>query len=476
MARDFSLLVAACKNKGIGKDGQLPWKIPADMKHFYNVSTSGIAENTVIMGRKTWESIPEAHRPLPKRKNIVVSSTLASTNCIVVPNLNEAFQLATGEIFIIGGAQIFEESLSEPFRQYCKQIYLTRISSKFDCDVFFPSPTPDIFDQLFLSDFNICFVSKTYVYKGIPYDFVVYNDKSSQNYRPLCNYPIHEEYQYLDLLREILNKGVQRNDRTKVGTFSVFGRMSRYSLEDTIPVFTTKLVFWRAVVEELLWFIRGSTSSKELHDKGVNIWDANGTREYLDQVGLTNRDEGDLGPIYGFQWRHFGADYVNMHTDYTGQGVDQLEEVIKLIKTDPESRRIILSAWNPKSQPLMALPPCHVLSQFYVESGKLNCMMFQRSGDMGLGVPFNVASYSLLTCLLAQVCDLQRGEFVHVIGDTHVYTNHIQSINIQLTRHPLPFPILKLNPDIKKIQEFTVDDISLEFYNKHPKIHMQMAV
>ena len=229
-------------------------------------------------------------------------------------------------------------------------------------------------------------------------------------------------------------------------------------------------------MEELLWFIRGSTNSNELHDKGVNIWDANGSREFLDNLGFQHRQTGDLGPVYGFQWRHFGADYADMASDYSGQGVDQLAEVVNLIKNDPQSRRIILSAWNPRAQTLMALPPCHVISQFYVEKGKLSCLMFQRSGDMGLGVPFNVASYSLLTCMIAQVCQLGRGEFVHVIGDTHVYRNHVEPLRTQLDRHPLPFPVLKLNPGVMNIEQFDTGDIVLENYNKHPKIHMDMAV
>jgi len=193
-------------------------------------------------------------------------------------------------------------------------------------------------------------------------------------------------------------------------------------------------------------------------------------------LGFTNREEGDLGPVYGFQWRHFGATYENMHTDYTGQGVDQLAEVIHLIKTEPESRRIILSAWNPIAQPLMALPPCHILSQFYVSEGRLSCMLYQRSGDVGLGIPFNIASYALLTCFLAQICGLERGEFVHVVGDTHIYSNHVDPLDMQVKRSPYPFPQLKLNKDIQEIDQFTSGDIELLGYNKHGRIQMEMAI
>lgn len=476
MAREFILVLAACKNKGIGSNGKLPWEIPEEMQHFKALTLSGSSENSVIMGRKTWESIPERFRPLSKRKNIVVSTTLISEKCFVVPTIAEALSISEGNIFIIGGSKIFEECLAPPLISQCKQIYLTRISQDYDCDVFFPSPAPNIFSVDFLSEFLIVSVSKTFTHQGVPYDYAVYQNKTIPISSILCNYPAHEEYQYLGLVKEIIEKGTHRDDRTKVGTLSVFGKMSRYDLSETIPVFTTKLVFWRAVVEELLWFIRGCTNSNELSAKGVHIWDANGSREFLDNLGFGQREVGDLGPVYGFQWRHFGAEYQDMHSDYSGQGVDQLAEVIHLIKTDPNSRRIILSAWNPKSQRQMALPPCHVISQFFVEKGKLSCMMFQRAGDMGLGVPFNVASYSLLTCLIAQVCNLKPGEFVHVIGDTHVYSNHIDPLKVQLERHPLPFPILKLNPNITNIEEFTPADIALEHYCKHNKIQMDMAV
>merc|ERR1711988_1364056 len=208
------------------------------------------------------------------------------------------------------------------------------------------------------------------------------------------------------------------------------------------------------VVEELLWFMRGDTNGKHFSDKGVKIWDANGSRDFLDKRGLGHREEGDLGPVYGFQWRHFGAKYEDMHTDYTGQGVDQLAECIRKIKEDPADRRIIMSAWNPADLHEMALPPCHMFCQFYVANGELSCLMYQRSCDMGLGVPFNIASYSLLTCMVAQVCGLKPGEFVHTLGNAHVYQNHVEPLKTQLERTPRPFPILKMNPEVKDIDGF----------------------
>lgn len=282
----------------------------------------------------------------------------------------------------------------------------------------------------------------------------------------------------MDLVREVIEHGEERKDRTGTGTLSLFGRMCRYNLKDGImPLMTTKRVYWKGVAEELLWFIRGCTDAKELSKKGVKIWDANGSREELDKRGLVHREEGDLGPVYGFQWRHFGAKYQSCHTDYTGQGVDQLQRVMKQLCEEPESRRIIMSAWNPVDEPDMALPPCHAFVQFYVTSKKeLNCMMTQRSADLGLGVPFNVASYALLTHLLAAACNLTPGQLVHSIGDAHVYKDHVSPLLQQLTREPRPFPILKLNKAITSLDDVTFDDLEIIGYESHAPIQMKMAV
>lgn len=344
----------------------------------------------------------------------------------------------------------------------------------------------------------------------------------------------HDERQYLDLIKEIIETGEKRDDRTGVGTLAVFGRTMRFSLRDgRFPLFTTKSTFFRGVVEELLWFLRGSTNAKELSAKGVHIWDDNGSREFLDSRGLHYREEGDLGPVYGFQWRHFGAEYVDMHTDYTGQGFDQLADCIHKIKNNPTDRRIIMSAWNPADLGSMALPPCHMFCQFFVSSaspspsasdfsssssssstssssssltkvedevededkrkveekktgdvggetsspkGELSCMMYQRSADMGLGVPFNVASYALLTCMVAHVCGLKPKEFIHVIGDAHVYLSHLGPLAIQLEREPLEFPRLYLNAEVTSIDDFEHKDFFLKGYKSHPKIYMPMAL
>jgi len=286
-----------------------------------------------------------------------------------------------------------------------------------------------------------------------------------------------DEQQYLDHIKKILENGHKKIDRTKIGTLSLFGVQMRYNLKDGVfPLLTTKRVFWRGVVEELLWFIKGSTNSKELSEKDVKIWDANSTRSYLDSIGLINREEGDLGPVYGFQWRHYGAEYVDMHTNYTEKGIDQLQKVIDTIKTNPDDRRMLMVAWNPCDISNMALPPCHCLVQFFVADGYLSCQMYQRSADMGLGVPFNIASYSLLTYMIAHVTKLKPGEFIHTLGDSHIYLNHIDALNIQLQRKPRPFPTLTINREINNIDDFKNNDFILNGYNPHPKISMEMAI
>ncbi|XP_041367637.1 thymidylate synthase-like [Gigantopelta aegis] len=305
------------------------------------------------------------------------------------------------------------------------------------------------------------------------------NQSSRLCFLKLCNGTSStrsDEFQYLEAIQQIIDHGVRKGNRTGTDTLSIFGMQMRYNLRQSFPLLTTKRVFWRGVAEEILWFIRGSTNSKELSDKGVNIWNANGSRAFLDSLGMTEREEGDLGPVYGFQWRHFGADYKDMHTDYSRQGIDQLQSVIEKIKNSPDDRRIVMSAWNPPDLPKMVLPPCHCLVQFYVANGELSCQLYQRSADMGLGVPFNIASYSLLTCMIAHVTGLKPGDFVHTLGDAHIYVNHIEPLKVQLKREPRPFPKLIIKGEVDSIDDFTMDNLELVKYNPYPKIKMDMAV
>lgn len=270
---------------------------------------------------------------------------------------------------------------------------------------------------------------------------------------------------YLDALKYILEKGVDRPDRTGVGTRAVFGMQMRYNMEDGFPAVTTKKLAFKSMAAELLWFLKGSSDVKELQAMGCHIWDANAEADYWKPRA---RFEGDLGRVYGVQWRSWQT--------ADGKIVDQIADLVKRLKEKPFDRRHILTAWNPGELDQMALPPCHVFSQFFVADGKLSLQMYQRSCDMFLGVPFNIASYSLLLHMMAQVTGLKPGEFVHTLGDAHIYLNHFDAVKEQLSRAPYPLPTLWLNPSIKDINGFTMDDIKLENYQSHPSIKAEMAV
>lgn len=262
--------------------------------------------------------------------------------------------------------------------------------------------------------------------------------------------------QYLDLLRHIREHGVLKEDRTGTGTQSVFGYQMRFNLEEGFPLLTTKKVHLKSIIYELLWFLSGDTNIKYLKDHGVSIWD-----EWADE-------NGELGPVYGHQWRSWPTP--------DGRTIDQISMIIDTIKHNPDSRRILVSAWNPGEVDKMALPPCHCLFQFYVAEGKLSCQLYQRSADVFLGVPFNIASYALLTMMLAQVCGLKPGEFIHTTGDTHIYRNHFEQVALQLSREPRPLPKMLLNPDVKSLFDFKYEDFTLEGYDPWPAIKAPVAV
>jgi thymidylate synthase len=262
--------------------------------------------------------------------------------------------------------------------------------------------------------------------------------------------------QYLDLLQYILDHGARKDDRTGTGTLSVFGYQMRFDLQDGFPLLTTKKLHLKSIIYELLWFLRGETNIRYLQDHGVHIWD-----EWADE-------KGELGPVYGSQWRAW-------HTA-DGRTVDQIAQVVEQIKRNPNSRRLIVSAWNPGEVDSMALPPCHALFQFYVADGRLSCQLYQRSADVFLGVPFNIASYALLTQMMAQVCALEPGEFVHTFGDVHLYRNHLEQAHLQLTRQPFPLPHIKLNPGVRSIFAFQFEDFELVNYQAHPHIKAEVSV
>jgi thymidylate synthase len=264
------------------------------------------------------------------------------------------------------------------------------------------------------------------------------------------------EQQYLDLLAEVLEGGARKSDRTGTGTLSVFGRQMRFALDPSFPLLTTKKLHVKSILYELLWFLRGDTNIRWLQERGVTIWD-----EWADE-------NGDLGPVYGYQWRHWRTP--------GGGEIDQIKNVIQSLKNKPDSRRHIVSAWNPADVDRMALPPCHLLFQFYVANGRLSCQMYQRSADLFLGVPFNIASYAALTLMVAQVTGLKPGEFVLTLGDAHIYLNHFDQVRSQLEREPRPFPRLRLNPAVKELADFRYEDFTLENYDPHPAIKAPIAV
>ena len=532
------------------------------MKHFKKVTSDPPAPgltNAVIMGRKTWESIPTKFRPLDGRTNIVLTrqprdavispEEATAKDVITASTLEEATAKLkamdkVGDIFVIGGGQVYEESVKSGMVDRVIYTEVDNVPESTEFDAFFPElsaedgweccaysapatdPAKGDAEEKKEDEDEVMAATAadaeahTDAKSGLTYKFLDYHRKANpvaetgsddgvvpvdassakegeepatkkqktaegeaekKKEEPIPEGPEvnPEEMQYLQMCRDIIENGVRRGDRTGTGTLSKFGTQMRFSLRDnTLPLLTTKRTFWRGVAEELIWFVSGNTNANDLAAKDIHIWDGNGSREFLDNRGLGHREVGDLGPVYGFQWRHFGAKYETMHTDYTGKGVDQLAECIDKIKNNPEDRRIIMSAWNPADLNEMALPPCHMFCQFYVDTnkGELSCQMYQRSADMGLGVPFNIASYALLTHMVAQVCGLKAGDFVHTIGDAHVYANHVDALKQQLERMPRAFPKIKINPAKKNIDDFTYDDFEVIGYKPHKTIKMKMAV
>lgn len=262
--------------------------------------------------------------------------------------------------------------------------------------------------------------------------------------------------QYETLLKYVLEEGVKKSDRTGVGTLSVFGYQMRFNLQEGFPLITTKSIHLKSIIHELLWFLKGDTNIKYLHDNNVKIWD-----EWADS-------KGNLGPVYGSQWRSWNTP--------NGKKIDQISDIVEMIKRNPNSRRLLVSSWNVSEIEEMSLPPCHVIFQFYVENDNLSCQMYQRSADLFLGVPFNIASYALLTMMIAQACDLKAKEFIHTFGDTHIYLNHLEQVKLQLSREPMPYPKMLINPNVKDIFSFKYEDFSLEGYNPYPKIAAPIAV
>lgn len=506
----LTIIAAIDLRNGIGKNNTIPWNAPNDLKQFKKntlMTTDKNKKNAVVMGYNTWKSLPK--KPLPNRLNVIISNKyscdITNTDDIHVYNsLNEALDNLNKNdiienIFVIGGEKIFTETI---IHSQCKYLLLTKLYVTHSCDKFFPQ-IPENFtlitpnklvsesnEQLCINKFKLIdnnadtyMVQNLWVNENCNNTEEIYGKYlCNKNIEKIKNDKIHnnlDEKQYINYVNSILLEGRWKFDRTQIGTLSIFGDVHmKFNLRNkTLPLLTTKFVPIKSVVEELLFFLQGKTDTKELEKKNVNIWKGNTSREYLDSIGLNKYKEGEAGPFYGWQWRNFGKPYNIKSDEYY---CDQIKECINLIKTNPSSRRIIISAWNPNQIKEMCLPPCHVLYNFDVniERKELSCLLYQRSGDMGLGVPFNIASASILTHIIAELCDLTAASFIHVIGDAHVYQNHISPLIKQLEREPFTFPKIKFNRNIKDvdIDELVSSDISIENYNYHKKIAMQLAV
>ena len=483
----LNIILCLANDRILGVNNDLYVKIDEDMKYFRKITSDNYYKdkpNVLIMGYNTFKSIG---KPLPNRLNIVISKNhtdeLDDQSVVNFRSLNEVFQYleckdGVGKIFVIGGASIY----IEVFKNYLPMIdtlHYTRVTCLVSniaesqqlkyCDL----PIIELINKQYLVNVN----TTERIGKGKYYDLDknVYLDKTfeySFNVYQSCNTINIEENQYLNLLKEILFENNIKESRN-ANVYSKFGTRMEFDLRNGFPIITTKRVPWKTVLRELLWFISGSTDNRILKDKRVNIWNANGSREFLDSRGL-NLETDDLGPVYGFQWRHFGAEYVDFDTDYNGQGIDQLRNIINMIKSNPSSRRLILNSWNAIDIDKMALPPCHVMVQFNIDKEFIDCQLYQRSGDMFLGVPFNITSYAFLLHIIGHLTNYIPRKLVHIIGDSHIYSEHIDAVNKQLMRVPNRFPHLTIKGELHDIDDIDENVFQIVNYDCYSTIQAPM--
>ena len=464
----------------------LPWgKLKEDLQYFKRI-TIGNGNNAVIMGKNTFTSL--CHTPLPNRLNIVVSKSMYNNvfshttekKYLLASNLNNAINLAkeknVDNIFIIGGIQLLNEAFE---RDDINEIYLNVIRSRKNENenlVKYYYKFPSYILHCTLED--ICQSNEYDIYfykyfKNVPRDLIVEHNEPQKIIN--CVDDI-----YLNLVKKVLTQGNKRSDRTNVGTVSLFGESFKIDISKCFPLLTCKRVYWKGVVEELLFFISGETDTKILEDKKVTIWKGNTSREFLDKRGLTHFKEGEYGECYGYNWRHFGKEYtpiLQRDEKYVKEGgVDQLQNVIDMIKKDPTSRRHYVTAWNPCSIDRIPLPSCHINFQFYVNGDELSILVNMRSCDVFLGLPFNIASYALLTYMIAHLTNLKPKELTFMLGDTHIYNNHISQCEELLTRSLKNSPTLLVNRKVNNIDEFIFNDFTVENYDPHPTIKGEMAI
>jgi len=500
----FNIIVAHSFPKyGIGKDNGIPWMLKKDLAHFKNITTSVPEDgrirymNAVVMGRKTWDSIPEQFKPLKDRLNIVITNTPRKdenpfvhfckweeltgvlTNFIWKNQTDEEgriYQIA--DSFIIGGESIYKMALGQ---LDINRLYATEVYQKGnDYDTYYPKINGKVEDVVNHPKFDIVTCSDFKYENGLYFRFIEYINKK-YTIEAENKYVNTEEEQYLNLMRNIVEHGIERGDRTGTGTISLFGQQMKFDLRETFPLSTTKRMFFRAVFEELMLYLRGQTDNKILNKKDIHIWDGNTTREFLDKRGLKDYQEGDMGETYGFNFRHFGGEYKGCQHDYDNTcGFDQLSEVVRLIKEEPESRRIIINLWNPDGNQRAALPSCLCMYQFYVDTTRkeLNLQIYIRSSDYFLANNWNTCTGAILVHL---ICNLQGvkltpGELTVVTGDTHIYKSHLEQVNINLERTPHPFPKLLVKEKKETLEQFQFEDLELLGYKAHPRISAPMAV
>lgn len=457
MTKKIAIVVAVDDKNGIGKDGKIPWHDAKDMKHFYELTTSvkdPTKQNAVIMGYRTRQSIG---KELPGRVNIVLDRTMGQivTYECAVNLLMQRDDIET--IFVIGGRSVYERALAD---MKCTEMYMTRINGDFNCDTFFPRSRED---------------------EWISVDELKRRRRTEAEWKEE-KFTNPDELQYLRLLKNVLEMGTIKPDRTGVGTKEIIGGMMRFNLrEGRLPLFTTKLTRFGSIKKELLWMIRGQTDASILSKQGVHIWDGNTSREFLDKRGLQHYEVGDIGPAYGYQWRHYDAKYAGCKQQPGQGGIDQLQNAINILKLPDDKRkeydrRNIMTAWNPNQLHEMALPPCPILVQFVREGDDVSIIVYQRSADLILGVPFNVAGYALLLHMIAHLCSLQAKELIWMGGCIHIYSNHFNAAQEQFGRVPYAFPTVSFRRIPSSIDDFQLEDIELRNYYHHAPINVRMAV
>jgi dihydrofolate reductase / thymidylate synthase len=482
-----NLIVALSrKNYGIGVNNNIPWKLSEDMAYFKKttIGNQNKGKNIVLMGRKTWESIPSKFKPLKDRINVVLTNQPQyrdKANPIVINNLEQFLEKPLdfvdetfNEIFVIGGETLYKRIIDD-YVHLVNKIYVTEIYKEFVCDTFAPKfhkMVGDTIEYSNVSNFNYCKESDTH------FRFVEYTGKKFLTKLKWINI---EEQNYLNTLWKLLHNGELRKNRTGIDTKSLFSCVGNYNLEDTFPALTTRRIFFRGIFEELMFYLSGKTDNQILVDKNVNIWTGNTTREFLDSRGLNHYKTGDMGETYGFNYRHFGAVYKGCDTNYTGLGYDQVQNALNLIKNNPESRRIVISLWNPATLDNASLPPCMFQYQFFVniQEKKLNCLVNLRSSDYFLANNWNTCTAAIFVHLICNLegINLTPGKLTVMSCDTHIYTNHEEQIKDNLKRQYKPAPKLLVHCDKKKdIMDFEFSDLKLIGYYPDSSIQASMAV